>query len=61
MSSTFAAMVIRHLVRMIGDLVGYGVRTGRWWLLVSIVAFAGASVLVATAAKAAPVFVYTLF
>ena len=54
-------ILLRNVLAMAGDLASYGARSGRWWIVVTIVAFAVAAVLVATAKVVVPTAVYVLF
>lgn len=54
-------IVLRHAGRLFGDLVLFGVRSGRWWISALIVILIVVSVLVVTAKAVVPVATYTLF
>lgn len=52
---------VRHGLRMIADLVLFGVRTGRWWFPVALVLLAVGVVLAFTAKVVVPSATYVLF
>lgn len=54
-------MRVRHIGRLVRDLVLYTVRTGRWWFPALIVVLAVTAVVVTAAKVVVPTVVYTLF
>lgn len=54
-------LAVRHGLRLLGDLVAYGLSSGRWWFPALVVVLAVTAVLVATAKAVVPVATYALF
>lgn len=54
-------MAVRHLGRMLADLLLLGVRTGRWWVPVALVLLAVGALLAFTAKVVVPSATYVLF
>lgn len=54
-------MVLRHAVRLVGDLFRYGADSGRWWVPVLTVVFAVAVVLALTAKAVVAPALYVFF
>lgn len=56
-----AARMARNVGLFARDLIGYGARTGRWWLVAALVVIVAATALAtATAKVVVPVAIYTL-
>ena len=51
----------RHLLRFLGDLSRYAVRTGRWWFPAAILLLGVGAAVAATVKAAVPTAVYVLF
>lgn len=52
---------LRHGGQLVGDLVAYALRTGRWWVPVVAVALAASVAFVVVVKVAVPTAVYVFF
>ncbi len=54
-------ILCRHLLRAVGDLGLYAVRSGRWWVPAVVVVLGIAGLIAVTVKVVVPTAVYTLF
>ena len=55
------AISLRHLRRMVGDLLLYGLRSGHWWAAALVPLLLVVAVVVVAIQVATPAIVYTFF